>query len=313
MFAADMHCDTISKLYEEQKRGNPVNLYENNFQVDLNKLKRGQYLLQNFAVFTDIGTEKDPCRHARDQIALFQSEMRKNNARVRQVKNADEIEINRREGRISAVLTLEEGEICGGRLETLEEFYEAGVRMMTFTWNYENSLANGGGLTDLGIAFLERMESLGIIPDVSHLTDAAFYDVCRFGKKPFAASHSNSRALCGHKRNLTDDMIRKIADRGGVIGVNYYGCFLDNGLPEDGVYFGSVKRIAEHIWHMIQTGGLFCVGLGSDYDGFSGICEMEDCSRLSLLGDELKKKGLSERELEYVFYKNVLRMYQECW
>ena len=142
MFAADMHCDTISKLYEEQKKGNPVNLCENNFQVDLNKLKRGQYLLQNFAVFTDIATVKNPCQHAKNQIALFQSEMRKNNARVRQVKNADEIETNRREGRISAVLTLEEGEICGGSLETLEEFYVAGVRMMTFTWNNENYLVN---------------------------------------------------------------------------------------------------------------------------------------------------------------------------
>ena len=122
MFAADMHCDTISKLYEEQKKGNPVNLCENNFQVDLNKLKRGQYLLQNFAVFTDIATVKNPCQHAKNQIALFQSEMRKNNARVRQVKNADEIETNRREGRISAVLTLEEGEYAGEALKHWRNF-----------------------------------------------------------------------------------------------------------------------------------------------------------------------------------------------
>ena len=107
-----------------------------------------------------------------------------------------------------------------------------------------------------GIAFLEQMEWLGILPDVSHLPMAAFFDVCRYAKRPFVASHSNAAALCAHSRNLTDEMIRKLAMQGGVIGINYYGLFLMEN-PENGIYYSRVSRIADHICHMINTGGRF--------------------------------------------------------
>ena len=184
--------------------------------------------------------------------------------------------------------------------------------MMTFTWNYPNSLATEEGLTAKGIAFLERMEQLGIVPDVSHLPKAAFYDVCRFAKRPFAASHSNAAALCGHKRNLTDDMIRRIANRGGVIGVNYYGLFLEE-KPENGIYYSRVGRVADHICHIANTGGIGCVGLGSDFDGIDGNLELSDCSKMGLLERELQKRGFCRREIEAVFYRNVLRIYKESF
>lgn len=327
-----MHCDTISQLYYRRQQGNQAELYRNNLQIDIEKLKKSNYLTQNFAVFVDLGKEKSPYQCAKNQIALFQEELQRNRDTLRQARTAAELEQNRRDGRISALLTLEEGEVCEGDIHKLEEFYEDGVRMMTFTWNYRNSLGapaselslpavNGKlareirksgdvrGLSELGIAFLEKMEALGILADVSHLSKEGFYDVCRYAKKPFVASHSDAQALCGHKRNLTDDMIRKIAERGGVIGVNYYGQFLED-KPENGIYFSRVSRIADHVLHMIRAGGIACVGLGSDFDGMDDNLELSDCSKLEYLWEELKKRGLSEDEREAVCYRNVWKLYQ---
>lgn len=313
MHIADLHCDTISKIYQSRKRGEQTGLLSNHLQTDIKKMKKGGYLLQNFAVFTDMEKdEENPYLCAKNQIALFYEEMERNASEICHVKTAAELEKNKKEGRISAVLTLEEGEICEGSVKKLEEFYQNGVRMMTFTWNYENSLGTGRGLTEKGIAFLEKMEDLGIIADVSHLSDAGFYDVCRYAKKPFAASHSNARALCGHKRNLTDDMILNIAKRGGVIGVNYCGRFLEAQEGDD-VCESRVSQIADHILHIVHIGGAACVGLGSDFDGFLGGSELSDCSKMELLWEELKRRGISEDRADDIFFQNVFRIYKECW
>ena len=310
MSIIDMHCDTVSELYSRRKQGLVEELSSNQLCVDLERLMKAGYILQNFAIFTDIGKEENPFQCAKGQIDFIRKEINKNSDKIREVKTIDDILENRKAGRISALLTLEEGEVCGGKEEKLEEFYNDGIRMMTFCWNYDNSLATKAGLTEKGISFLAKMEKLGMIPDVSHLSEAGFYDVFRYAKKPFVASHSNAATLCGHKRNLSDDMIRKIAEKGGVIGINFYGLFLEN-KPRNGVYYSKVSRIADHIFHMIQVGGISCVGLGSDFDGFSGESELTDCSKLYLLERELKKRGILESELDAVFYKNILNLYQE--
>lgn len=312
MYVADMHCDTISKIYHRRKEGETLGLYTNDLQIDLKKLQQGNYVLQNFAVFVDLKNDEDSYRCARNQIELFLEEIQKNQDKICQVRTGADIIKNQKAGRISALLTLEEGEVCQGDFNKLEEFYKAGVRMMTFTWNYDNSLGNQKGLTEKGIGFLERMESLGILPDVSHISDEAFYDVYRYSTKPFVASHSNARALCLHRRNLKDDMIRKIGERGGVIGVNYYGIFLEN-EPQNGVYYSKVERIADHIMHMISVGGIHCVGLGSDFDGIDRNLELTDSSKINLLIKELEKRGLNTGEIELVMYRNVLNLYQEIF
>ncbi len=312
MFLADMHCDTISKLYYELKRGERTNLLSNHLQIDLIKLKKANYILQNFAVFVDTGIEKHPYQCAKGLITTFKNEINNNKNLIRQVTTVEEIFKNQKNGRISALLTLEEGDICEGDEKKLEELYEDGVRMMTFTWNYENSLATKEGLTSKGISFLSKMEALGILPDVSHLSKAGFYDVYRYSTKPFVASHSNAVSLCNHKRNLSDDMIRKIAEKGGVIGVNFYGVFLEN-EPENGIYYSKVNRIADHIMHMIHVGGISCVGLGTDFDGFNGSVEITDCSQMFLLIQELKSRNLTESEIEAVCYRNIINVYKETF
>lgn len=342
----DMHCDTISRIYNEQKHLAKTNLRQNSFQIDLLKMKSAGYLLQNFALFIDLSETKDPYDTFLGQHAVFQTEMDANSDLILPVTTYSEILSNKNHGIMSALLTLEEGQVCGGSLDRLKEVYDLGVRMMTFTWNYPNSLgfpaepapfisldktthtasSNSAqtppiyqtaysrpqkGLTRLGIDFLAEMERLGIIADVSHLSDEGICDVCNFATRPFCASHSNARRLCRRGRNLPDELIQNISEKGGVIGVNYYGPFLTNMPDEQDVFFSRVKDIVHHICHISRLGGIYCIGLGSDFDGIDNNLELKNCSQMDLLEWELKKCGFRSSEIERIFYQNVLDFYQE--
>lgn len=316
MKIVDMHCDTISRIYKHPGSA----LLKNNFQLDLQKMKSAGYLLQNFAMFINLDETDSPYDTCKEQIAIFQREMEENRDLIRPVTTYEEIVENEKQGKMSALMTIEEGQVCKGDLKILKEFYDAGARMMTFTWNHKNTLgfpaepAHGtekGGLTHLGIAFLDAMEQLGIIPDVSHLSDRGIMDVCQLAKKPFVASHSNARTLCGRGRNLPDELIQKISQKGGVIGANFYGPFLTPVPDDTSCYYSYVKDIAKHIRHMVNVGGISCVGLGSDFDGIDNNIEMKNCSYIEMLEAELRKTGFHESEIERIFYKNVLDLYKE--
>lgn len=325
---ADMHCDTLYRLREERKNGRDVRLCSaENFHVNLDKMCAGDYMVQNFAVFIDMGEKHDPYEDAMELVQLFEEEMCANQDRIRPVTTSQQVEENHRQGMLSAMLTLEEGGMCEGDIEKLEEFYRHGARMMTLTWNYENELASPAtpilpgrkdpassmpdlrqpGLKKKGFEFVEAMEALGMIPDVSHLSDAGFYDICRTCRKPFVASHSNARALCGHARNLTDDMLRELGNHGGVAGLNYYPEFLDSRVaPEN-----SLKQLAAHALHMTNCGGMACVGLGSDFDGFHGDSTPAGADRVKDLAWAFHQAGFSDSEIEGIFYRNVMRVYRD--
>ncbi len=170
-----------------------------------------------------------------------------------------------------------------------------------------NLFDSSKGLTEKGFFFIQRMEELGMIIDVSHLSDAGFWDIVQHTKKPFVASHSNARALCGHCRNLTDDMIRAVAGRGGVIGLNFYGCFLN----ETNDSHSRVARMAAHARHMLKVGGSGCLGLGSDFDGISGEFEIQDCSQMQKLVEGLERAHFTGTEIENILWRNVMRVYRE--
>lgn len=319
MYVADLHCDTISALYKKKNE----ELRSNHLQVDTNKMIKGNYILQNFAMFIDLSEEDNPYECCKKQIQLFLDEVHKNSDNLSLALNYQDIIRNRQEGKISAFLTIEEGETTVGDVEKLEEFYNLGARMMTFTWNYPNTLGFPAsplsycgkvqrdlGLTKEGIEILHRMEELGMIVDVAHLSDKGFWDVVDYALKPFVCSHGNARSLCDNPRNLTDDMLHKIGEVGGVIGVNYYGRFLSQ-TPVGDLYESTVKRIADHILFIANKGGIDAVALGSDFDGMDGKLELKDCSKMELLVDELKSRGMRQSEIESIFYKNVLRLYQE--
>ena len=321
----DMHCDTISSIYLDRMGGEVKKLRENNGHVDLARLKKGGCLAQNFALFTILKKDPDPYGFARGACRLFKEELAENDDMIRQAVTVEEILRNDRDGRMSGVLTIEEGGICNGSTDVLRDFYREGVRMMTLTWNYENDLAypnkvdmNSGismpesehGLKKKGIEFVELMEEIGMAVDVSHLGDAGFWDVAEIMKKPFAASHSNARAIAGHTRNLTDEMIRTMAERGGVMGINYCPVFLDD--REDGGT-SCISAMVRHIKHIRNVGGIECIGLGSDFDGISGTLEIDSPSAVHLLEEALYRNGFTQTEVEKIFYRNVLRFYGDVW
>ncbi len=329
MQVIDFHCDTLSRLREAGQEGRPRLFSHNDLHIDLEKLKKGEYQMQCFAAFVYLGNkEESPLVSAMEQIDIFYQILKAYPEAMGQVKSFDDLERISREGRIGAMLTVEEGGACLGSLGVLRDLYRLGVRIMTLTWNFENELAYPNrmpgrapgvtkcevetehGLKEKGLAFVEEMEKLGMIVDVSHLSDAGFWDVARNATRPFIASHSNARAVCGHVRNLTDEMIRALADKGGITGINYCAAFLDP-KEDEGECFGTAALMADHIEHIRQVGGLDVIALGSDFDGIGDNLEFKDCSMVQLLADELHRRRYSDDAIEKIFNGNARRLLKE--
>lgn len=324
----DMHCDTISVLHSQVQHGNFYELRENSLHIDLLKLKKAGYLAQNFAMFVAKKEDHNPFEDALQMIDVFYQQLSKNSDLIAFAGSYDDIISNEKNGKMSALLTLEEGGMIKGSLPYLRTLYRLGARMMTLTWNYENELASPNnnytvcespdptvpftkwGLTECGFDTVAEMEHLGMIIDVSHLSDAGFQDILKVTKKPFVASHSNARSVCSHVRNLTDDMIKALAHRGGVMGINFYPAFL--ATPIDGTpYTGKLIDVISHIKHIEQVGGIECIGLGSDFDGIPGNEDLPNALAMPLLYDALHQAGFSDDKIDKIFYQNVLRVYKD--
>ena len=317
----DLHCDTLSELRRAEKNGTLASFAHNDLHIDLGKIAGRRLHAAMSGRVCEPGRPHPRCRPAGDGAG-----------RDRRVQ-ADHGKIpgphcpgvhggrhpqNAEAGKISGLLTVEEGGCCKGSLGVLRRMYELGVRMMTLTWNHDNELAapqaNPGGplaaqtqrgLTETGFAFLAEMERLHMIVDVSHLSDRGFWDIVEHGTRPFAASHSNCRALCPHTRNLTDAMIRALAEKGGIAGLNYYAAFLDTDPVHPEACRSTVERIAEHAAHYKQVGGIGVLALGSDFDGIDGHHQLETAADMPLLADALRRAGFTEDEVERIFWRNA--------
>ena len=328
MKVIDMHCDTITEIYQKVSNGEECRLKENKLHLDLLRMKKSDYLLQNFAVYVNLVECENPLEYALKVIDFLHSQIKLNEDKIRLVKRYKDIEENSKLGLMSALLTIEEGGTTKLDLAHLRNFYRLGVLMLTLTWNFFNGIGHPNfsfqkgeipnfttpntidGLTDFGIEFVCEMERLGMIIDVSHLSDAGFYDVLEYTKKPFVASHSNARTICNHVRNMSDDMIKKLSDRGGVMGMNFCASFIKDGMSKE-EEDNCLSLVVEHIKHIINVGGYECIGLGSDFDGIPTNLGIKDVTYMPILADRLKKEGLSNQEIEAVFYKNVLRLYKD--
>ena len=328
MRVVDMHCDTILELLDRDLQGKKASLYTNDLSIDLQKLKKGNYLLQNFALFTDQNTLDIPEHQTMRLYDEYCKQMDTYSQYIAPVYTYSDIEKNDQEGKISSLLTLEDGGVCFQDLAMLRNYYRMGVRMIALTWNYENGIGypnlsmkdmDGNkpnfkhgidtvhGLTEFGISYVQEMEKLGMIIDVSHLNDAGFYDVLKYTTKPFVASHSNARSVCDVARNMSDDMILRLADRGGVMGLNFCGSFLADRQDHK----SCVEDMVKHILYIKNLSGIDVIGLGTDFDGINCPLEIQDASYMYLLEEALYKAGLSQEEVEKIFYKNVLRVYKE--
>lgn len=306
----DMHCDTLSELV---KRPKGESLKNNNLHVDLERLKKTESAGQFFACYVNAAAYKqkkegkwEAAYHAAEKLI----DCAEKNHLVEKKQWAEEFH---------GILTVEEGGVLDGKIERLIHLYERGIRLITLTWNYDNCIGSPNsrnpevmkqGLKPFGVEVVERMNELGMLVDVSHLSDGGFWDCIRHSKAPIVASHSNCRALCNHPRNLTDEMLHALGDKGGVAGLNFYSRFL---IKEE-KRKASLSELAEHAVHMIDRAGEDAVALGTDFDGFEdtalpeGIRGVED---IELIWDALYKKGLTERQIEKLAYKNVRRVLGE--
>jgi len=230
------------------------------------------------------------------------------------VRTAAGAEQARAEGKLYAFFAVEGLEAIGTDLSWLDRFAASGVRIAMLTWNEENLLATGAGgdpyspLTEAGRRAVERMQGLGIVADVSHLNDGGFWDVMKLAQGPVIASHSNCRALCDVRRNLTDDQLRAVRDTGGVVGLNVHHAFVHADPAKQ-----TAEMLARHAAHMADVMGIEHVACGFDFceffgpPGNEGAKGLEDCSQIGNLFHWLEKMGMTKREREMLARENLLR------
>ena len=318
----DLHCDTL-ELFAD--REHPGSLYQNDAGVDFLKMKQGGVTAQFFAMWLPeiefwLGRGLWPMSDM-DYVELvsghFYRELAAHKDLIAFAGNGDDLAANEAAGRMSAFLTVENGRILDGDLRKIDWCYEKGVRLMTLTWNSPNCLGASHstdaeqmskGLTPFGREAVAHMNEVGIAVDVSHLSDGGFWDVVDIVKGPFIASHSNARALTPNSRNLTDEMIRVLAERGGIIGLNFAPQFLNHDMAMD---VSRIRCMCAHAAYMKQIGGAECLALGSDLDGIVGKLEIPTSGDLPILWDALKKSGFTERELDLLSETNARRWIRE--
>ncbi|MDR0898396.1 MAG: dipeptidase [Oscillospiraceae bacterium] len=302
LYIADTHCDTLLG----RSRPNDASAPRRALDITPEGLRAGGVTLQVCALFAgSVGPsgvgENAPRAMANAQLAALHQ---LTDAGIRQVDSP----FDAKPGEHCLMLSIEGGEIIGDSLDTLRYFRKLGVRLLALTWNYENLLAYphcaGGqhGLKPFGWEVVREMNRLGIAADVSHLGEGGFWDLIFHNDKPPMASHSCCRKLRNHTRNLTDDQIRALIDRGGWIGVNFYTAFLtDTG-------HATAETVVDHIAHIAKLGGIGHVGFGSDFDGIdSAPVDVSNASEIPNLLAALRRRGFSETEIEGIAGGNFLR------
>ena len=227
--------------------------------------------------------------------------------RLRHCRGGDEVKKAWEDGKTAAILSIEGAEMLGCDVRRLDSAAAWGVRLLNLTWNFANSLSGSNcerpeqGLTPRGREFLRAMEERGILADVSHLSDAGAWDVLRLARRPVVASHSNARAVCPHRRNLTDGLFRAIRDTGGFVGLNFYRDFVGGS--------GDFAALARHLEHFLALDGEKTVGLGADWDGCDALPRgVSGVESLPAFRDYLRSLGWPEELLDDIFYRNLLRV-----
>ena len=304
----DLHCDTIMQLLDHPDSGD---LYRNTWKIDIEKLQKAHSKVQDFALFVNLGKTNDPYGRYEEMRNLCTTQIHLYGEHIQHVLSYQDVESVYESGKIGALMSIEEGGVLGGDLDKLKQAYQDGVRLITLTWNYPNGLGEPHcgeqhkKLTPKGIEFVEAMQDLGIIVDCSHLNDAGTEQLGDILDVPFVASHSNAREVTAHTRNLPDNLIKLIANKGGVIGLNFAQSFLGTSS------ISRIEDIVKHGLYLINKGGEDVVALGTDFDGIKPDTEIKDASEMHRLYDAFKEAGLSVEQCEKLFWKNADRLLKE--
>lgn len=309
----DFHCDTALALL-----GDDVNqagsLRKNNLHIDLERARQLPGYAQCFACFTTPFMEEwnqvSPIVIFERELATIQRELDANSDWMALAYTPAEIEENRDAGIMSAILTLEGTAGFGHDPALLEDLYAIGFRITSLGWNERNPLTGshltGGGLTDLGRAYVREAQRLGMLVDVSHISDEGFWDILGITEGPVLATHSNSRFVCSHSRNLTDEMFRAICETGGLAGYNFAADFTGENP--------TVDTVCDHIFHFmdIDPQGKH-IALGGDLDGVSATpAGIDGIQSYPALADRLLARGLSEQTVMDIFWNNAIGVMQRA-
>ena len=304
----DAHSDLPTYVFEERKRGER-NVLEGNFERFFGNFIRARV--------ASIWTPPDKRAHATtyglEALNLLLRDVEESLS-YEVVKSSEEMQKTVKSGRVALWIGLEGGEPIGESLELLEVFHRLGLRVLTLTWSLRNAIGDGvfertnGGLTNFGVEVIGKAEELGIVIDLSHINEAGFWDALDVTSFPVIASHSNAKRLCNNRRNLTDEQLKAIAERDGVVGAVAIPSFVDEKRP-------TLERYVEHITYMADLIGYRHVGLGFDFvyylPGWSGrgVEGFEDESKIPALL-ELLGERFSERELKGILFENFARVFE---
>ena len=302
----DLHCDTALALLGENLR-QAGSLRKNEYHIDLERASTLPGYAQCFACFT---TPLEKLPEGTTVTQLFEREMvtvlrevEKNSDLISLVYTQKEIQENLNNGKMSAILTIEGPAGFGFDPALLEDLYKIGFRITTLGWNEQNILCGshktGGGLTEQGRDYVFEAQRLGMLIDVSHISDEAFWDIMEITQGPVIATHSNSRAVCNVSRNLTDDMFKAICKTGGVAGLNLYTEFLGENA--------SLDTVCDHVLHWLELDGRKHIALGGDLDGCeslpAGFAGIQDYPKLA---QRMLERGIDEEIVRDIFWNNAM-------
>jgi membrane dipeptidase len=305
MKLVDLHCDTISAIFEKDE-----SLVSNSGQYDIQRAIKANIGCQFFAMFTMPADCNTVLRNTLKQVDKFHFEIEHNSQHLYHLKKYEDINKYENQNKIGCLLHLEGGEAVGTDLEMVSLFYRLGLRSMGLTWNHRNLLADGvtesscgGGLSNKGKDVISEMNKLGIILDLAHISEACFFDALEYYDKPVIVSHGNVRKLCDHKRNLTIDQLHVLAENNGLIGVTQVSDFVNqNGA--------TIDDFINHIVYIAEVIGVEHVALGSDFDGADSMV-INDVEGYQVLPEFLQKRGFNTNEIEMILKDNALRVIKQ--
>ena len=328
----DLHCDTLTalspedasllkalrdparrkeaaaRLAERARNTNTLDLPGRHFS--LSAIPEGVRWCQCCAIFVPDGlSQEEAAAYYEIHRDSFYRQMEALSDKVLPCRTASDVENAWKQGKTAALLTVENGSALAGRLDRVETLARDGVRMMTLTWNGENEIGSGNvtdhGLSPFGKEAVRAMEDCGILVDVSHLNDRGFDDLLETASKPFAASHSNARSVCSHRRNLTDGQITEMVTRGCLIGLNYCQNFLRTGDRP-----AVLDDLFRHVERFLELGAEDCLALGSDADGTDVPPGLDAPGKFAGLYEYFLKRGLSQKQAEGVLWKNAIKFFK---
>jgi len=308
----DCHCDTIlevargrSSLCKPSHAGH----------VDVFRMREGGVKVQFFAAYIEPAYKPyGSLTRALQLIDTFYSETEAGRDIIVPGFNLRQIRNKLKEDKIVAILGIEGGEVLNGELAVLRVLYRLGVRFLGLTWNQRNQLADGvgeritgGGLTNFGREVVKEMNRLGMIIDLAHISEAGFWNVLELSRDPVMVSHANCYGLCSHPRNLSDDQIKALAERGGVMGLSFVPDFLGSGR-------NGIEVFLDHVDFVAGLAGTQVIAIGSDFDGIEKTPEgLEDSRCYPVITRGLLERGYTDKEVTDIMGGNVLRFMEQVF